>query len=280
MSIRCIVLDLDRTTLDQQGRLSAANRAAIENAIRQGVEVVIASGRSYSTLPEEMTGIPGIRYAITSNGAAIHRVPSGECLVRHRMKPPSVDGILSVLSEPVRSGMIGCEGFVDGVPHCSAGYYDEPMKYGVSGQGVAYIRATRHPEKDILGFIRLHRDRIDCIDAVINHADLKKRLWARLEREVPAIYITSSMDHLIEISDQSSGKHNAVRCLLGRLRIGPGEAAAFGDADNDARMLALVGAGVAVENATESCKQCADYITARHDEDGVARWIREVLPRL
>lgn len=280
MGIRCIVLDLDRTTLNKQGKLSAANRAAIEDVMKMGVEVVIASGRSYSTLPEEVMEIPGIRYAVTSNGAAIHQVPSGRCLVRHLMKPSAVDGILSVISESVKGRVIGCEGFVDGMPHCSADYYDEPMKYGVPGQGVGYIRGTRHPEKDILGFIRDHRNRMDSIDAVVNRADLKERLWAQLDREVADIYITSSMDHLIEISDQSSGKHNAVRYLLSLLRIRPEEAAAFGDADNDARMLSFVGAGVAVENATERCKQCADYITAGHDEDGVARWIREVLPEL
>ena len=280
MSIRCIVLDLDRTTLNQRGKLSAANRAAIEDAMEKGVEVVIASGRSYSSLPEEVTGIPGIRYAITSNGAAIHRIPSGECIRRHLMKESSVDAVLSVIAGPFADGTIACEGFTDGVPHCSADYYDHPMKYGASGQGAGYIRSTRRPEKDILRFIQDHRDRMDCIDAIVKDPEDKERLWARLEREAADIYITSSLDRLIEVSDQHSGKHHAVRDLLGLLKIRPEETAAFGDADNDARMFAFVGAGVAVENATERCKQSADYITASHEEDGVARWIREVLPKL
>ena len=52
MVMKCVALDLDGTTLDRQGKLSPANRQAIEAAIAQGVHVVIASGRSYDTLPK------------------------------------------------------------------------------------------------------------------------------------------------------------------------------------------------------------------------------------
>lgn len=69
MAIKCVALDLDGTTLDRQGKLSPANRQAIEAAIAQGVHVVIASGRSYDTLPKKVLSIPGIQWAITCNGA-------------------------------------------------------------------------------------------------------------------------------------------------------------------------------------------------------------------
>lgn len=79
MAIKCVALDLDGTTLDRQGKLSPANRQAIEAAIAQGVHVVIASGRSYDTLPKKVLSIPGIQWAITCNGAAVYRVPEGRC---------------------------------------------------------------------------------------------------------------------------------------------------------------------------------------------------------
>ncbi len=71
MKIKCIALDLDRTTLDSQGHLSEENRTVIESAVADGVHVVVASGRSLDSLPAEITDIKGIRYAITSNGAAL-----------------------------------------------------------------------------------------------------------------------------------------------------------------------------------------------------------------
>ena len=45
MNIKCIALDLDRTTLNASGRLSDGNYNALCHAIENGVHIVIASGR-------------------------------------------------------------------------------------------------------------------------------------------------------------------------------------------------------------------------------------------
>ena len=74
IKIECVALDLDRTTLNVRGELSAVNRRAIEQAVEAGIHVVIASGRAYSTLPKEVTEIEGIEYAVTSNGASVYRI--------------------------------------------------------------------------------------------------------------------------------------------------------------------------------------------------------------
>ncbi|MDE8735356.1 HAD hydrolase family protein, partial [Eubacteriales bacterium DFI.9.88] len=52
MSIKLIALDLDGTTLNDDRVISEANREALEEAIDRGVNVVIATGRTYSALPE------------------------------------------------------------------------------------------------------------------------------------------------------------------------------------------------------------------------------------
>ncbi|NCC69662.1 MAG: Cof-type HAD-IIB family hydrolase, partial [Clostridia bacterium] len=261
MDIRCIVLDMDRTTLDANGKLSAGNKTAIEYAISRGVEVVIASGRSFASLPEDVTGIPGIRYAITSNGAAVYNTVTSECLIRHLIGGEAVDRILNLVSEPVKSRVIVCEGFIDGVPYCPGHFYAHPDEYGLSERHIKYVKSTRRPEDDILAFIREHRLRLESVDIMTWDMVMKKSLWKQLENEVGDIYITTSADNLLEISDKNSGKHSAVHYLLDLLQIGREETAAFGDGDNDAGMLSYVGAGVAVENASERCKQSADYIT-------------------
>ena len=55
MSVKCIALDMDRTTLNAQGMLSEENKKAIRLAIEKGIHVVIASGRVFSSLPGEVT---------------------------------------------------------------------------------------------------------------------------------------------------------------------------------------------------------------------------------
>ena len=60
MDIKCIALDLDMTTLDREGRLSEENRQALEYAIGKGVHIIIASGRSFDSLPADVLAVPGI----------------------------------------------------------------------------------------------------------------------------------------------------------------------------------------------------------------------------
>lgn len=74
--IKMIASDLDGTLLLDSRTVSARNRMALTRAAASGIEVVIASGRVLTSLPETVFGIPGVRYAITSNGAAIYRIPS------------------------------------------------------------------------------------------------------------------------------------------------------------------------------------------------------------
>ena len=78
MDIQLIALDLDRTTLNSQGKLSKTNYNALSQAIKNGVHVCIASGRAFDTLPSDVLSVPGIEYAITSNGAAVYNIKTKE----------------------------------------------------------------------------------------------------------------------------------------------------------------------------------------------------------
>ena len=273
MNIQCIALDLDRTTLDSAGRLSAGNRQALEEVIARGVHVVIASGRAFATLPEDILSVPGIEYAITSNGAAIYHVPSGRCLHRYLLTPQSVERIL----ELTRDEPISYEGFVEGRAYAAADYVRDPVRFGATPAAVSYVQRTRHLEEDIVGFLRAHIEELDSVDLVVRTETDKLRLWQLLKREVADVYLTSSVQQLLEISHRDAGKHTGLRFVLGRLGLPREAAAAFGDADNDADLLAYAGCGIAMANASPACLAAADFVTRSNDEDGVAWGIREIL---
>ena len=102
MSIRCIALDLDRTTLNSAGQLSERNRKAMEQAIENGIQIAVASGRSLDSLPAAVLEIPGIRYAITSNGAAVYDLEERTCLRQFGAMPQSIPYIQGT-REPVEN---------------------------------------------------------------------------------------------------------------------------------------------------------------------------------
>lgn len=283
MEIKCIALDLDRTTLDSQGHLSEENRTAIGRAASAGIHVVVASGRSLDSLPAEITEIPGVRYAITSNGAAVYDLCERKCLRQFKMTPESVEDILRhteqgrMKIEYLEETEISYEAFIDGRAFAESRYVADPVRFGAMPQAIPYIQSTRRPIEDMRTFIREHKSELDCIDLVVKSEEMKNKLWKNLRENVSDVYITSSVKQLLEISHRDAGKESGAKFLLEYLGLTREELAAFGDGDNDSGLLKYAGIGFAVANASPECREAADEIVASNDEYGVAQGINKIL---
>lgn len=273
MNIKCIALDLDRTTLNAKGKLSSGNYHALSEAIQKGVHIVIASGRSFDTLPKDVLAVPGIEYAITSNGAAVYYIPEKKCIHEYKMKSSSIKQILKV----TQNYPVALEVFINGTAYALKAYVEDPVSYGTTSAAIPYIQSTRNPVEDIVTFIKEHIDEIDSMAIVVSGNDQKQEIWEKLEKNCDEIYITSSVSQLIEISHKDAGKHSGLRFIREYLNLHPEETAAFGDGDNDVDLLKEAGVGIAMENASPKCKEAASYITKHHDKDGVAYGIQNIL---
>ncbi len=271
--MQCIALDLDRTTLNAQGVLSEGNRRALEYAIGKGIHVVIASGRSFATLPEDVLAVPGIEYAITCNGAAVYHVPTGKCLRQFRISAAAVGEILRLTAGQT----LVYEAFIDGAAYADAAYVRDPVRFGATPEAVRYVQQTRRLVEDMPGFLRAHASELESMDIVVHDNAAKARIRQTLAGAIADIYMTSSVDQLLEISHRDAGKHSGVQYIAERLQLPRQAVAAFGDGDNDIEMLTYVGCGIAVANASPACLAAADVVTKSHDEDGVAYGIYEIL---
>ncbi len=268
--IRLVALDLDDTTLRSDGSLSSETRAAIETAIAAGLEVVVASGRSLHSLPKAVTEIPGIRYAITSNGAAVASLEAGERLVSLSLHPDTVHELIALFG----GEMLEC--FVDGQAYCDAQYIADPVRFGCSEAYVDYVKTTRLPVEDMKRFILDNAARLDSVDVLCKNARHRAKLWEKA-LALPKAYITSSSPRLIEISDAEAGKGASLRRLCDILKVPASAVAAFGNGDNDADMLAFAGLGVAMKNATAACIASADLVCGSNDEHGVAQMLYRII---
>ena len=273
MSIRCIALDLDRTTLNSAGQLSERNRKAMEQAIESGIQIAVASGRSLDSLPAAVLEIPGIRYAITSNGAAVYDLEERTCLRQYKLTAEAVRDILRWTEE----ADVTFEAFIDGKPYAEKDYVEDPVRFGAMPQSIPYIQGTREPVENMRHFIQRHEEELDCIDVVVKSEEYKRQLWKILEKQVRHVYITSSVKQLLEISDVNAGKDAAARFLIEYLGMMREELAGFGDGHNDSGLLEFAGIGFAVENAVEECRKAADRIVSSNDGDGVAEGIEYIL---
>ena len=273
MDIKCIALDLDRTTLNAQGKLSKANEEAIRKAVAKGIHVCIASGRAFDTLPQDVVSIPGIEYAITSNGAAVYRIQDKQCLRSYVLTEQSVKKIL----ELTKDFPVTYEGFIRGTAYAAKEYIEDPVKFGATEHAVAYVQSTRHLQDDIVSFLKQHDDELDSMDIVVKDEAQKQKVIEVLKAEVEDIYITSSISQLVEISYKDAGKRSGVKFITEYLGLNPKQVVAFGDADNDIDMLEYAGCGIAMENASNGLLAVADAVTLHHDRDGVAYALKNIL---
>ena len=83
--IRLIALDLDGTLLDSQKRLSARNEKVLRECIACGIYVVPCTGRIWSGVPGFLRTLPGIQYAITTNGAIVEDVEKHKILDERKL---------------------------------------------------------------------------------------------------------------------------------------------------------------------------------------------------
>lgn len=70
------------------------------------------------------------------------------------------------------------------------------------------------------------------------------------------------------ISDQG-GKTEGIKYFCDQYDISREEIMAFGDAENDIDMLRYAGIGVAMGNAEDTVRKCADYVTDSVDDGGI-----------
>jgi len=85
-----------------------------------------------------------------------------------------------------------------------------------------------------------------------------------------------SEGNIYTLTNKDSTKGKTIKKLLEYLNIEPESVLAFGDNYNDISMFEVVD-GVAVENAQDSVKQVAKYITKSNEENGVSYFIKMYL---
>ena len=73
MNIRAILLDMDGTLLGRsQVAVSVRNMEALARAMEKSVAVIPCTGRVFDMMPPQLLTMEGLRYYITSHGAAAY----------------------------------------------------------------------------------------------------------------------------------------------------------------------------------------------------------------
>lgn len=268
---KLILTDLDGTLLRDDKHLSPANRCALERASARGCQVVLATGRSYASLPRELRALPFLRYFIFMNGAKVYDRERDRVLYRAEIDPETVERLLDMLTPLDLS--VDCyqhdRGYID------QRYYDRLDYYVKDETARRHERVSRTPLSDFRGTIRAGGGAVQKFQCFFPHPEHSSAVIQQLRREFPQLAFSSSLPGNLEINASGATKGEALLALCRELRLDPAETVAFGDGTNDLTMLRQAGIGVAMANGAPEVLAAADLTAPSNQDDGVA----EILAR-
>ncbi|MRH44591.1 HAD-IIB family hydrolase [Aquibacillus halophilus] len=236
--IRLIALDMDGTLLDADHRVSDENKKAITEARNKGVEVILSTGRHYSTCNEYAKELGLSSYLITVNGSEIWTA-SGELVDRQLLD-------LSLIQLLV----------------------DLHKKHNTSVWMISTEKVWRGEVPDNLDAHQWLKFGFD-----IEDEQVMKLVMDELEINESFELSNSSLTN-IEVNAAGINKARAVEKVCHHLGITMDQVMAIGDSLNDIKMIEEAGLGIAMGNAQTDVKDVADWVTSKHTEDGVAKAIR------
>lgn len=266
--IKMIGLDLDGTLLTDKKELTVRTREVLAKAIRSGIVVLVATGRPWMGVPEELREFPGMNYALTSNGARIIDTRTGNVIEEHLLSVKSAKKALEIC----RKYDTLQEVYFDGQGYAPAEKMEFVERYHKNPNMWEYMRKTRIPVDDIFELVDRENRGLDKTQALFADMSERKRAWEELARHED-LELVGSLRYNIEVNAAGVNKGTGLVNLGSRLGIKWEEIMAFGDGDNDTVMLKEVGFGVAMANGEPQVKEAADYITLSNEEDGVAQAI-------
>ena len=261
MKYKMIVLDVDGTLLTDEQTISARTRATLLKVQQMGVRVVLASGRpTHGVMPLaralELDKNGG--FVLSYNGAQIIHVPTGERVFERRIDPQ----FMAYLERGARK-----RGFTiftyreDRIVTSNA--QNVHVQHEVKLNGMRVEEAANWAEAVDFSPCKVMLVSDDEAALVGLEEHWRRRLAGVLD-------VLRSEDYYLEVVSESVDKSNTLTVLLEKEGIDPTDVVAIGDGVRDVPMLQLAGLGVAMGNAQDSVKACADVVTLTNAEDGVA----------
>lgn len=274
-NIKMIGFDLDGTLLNSNKEISDYTRDVMSEAVKQGVIILPATGRPLTGIPKPVMALPGIRYAVTANGARVVDVQEDKVL--HEALLPYEKGkeLLEIFAKYDTYREVYYEGFgyatADMVEHIEEYMPIKPM--------IEYMRTTRRRVPDVEAMFHEKKMAVDKLQALFRDTATRDLAMKEVKEKVHGAAITSALGNNIEANGEDAQKGIALLKLGEILGIKKDEIMAFGDGSNDMDMIRRVGFGVAMENGIDAIKEAADYITVTNDEHGVAKAIEKFVLR-
>jgi hydroxymethylpyrimidine pyrophosphatase-like HAD family hydrolase len=278
-----IAVDLDGTLVDSRGRISKENQAALAAARAAGIEVVIATGRTWSECRTLLDGAGVHGAVITAGGSRLVEHPANTTLDVLGLPQDVAQHAAEVLIEHGLGVLLLLDPATHGVEYVHVG--TQPL-HPVSTWWHERHGHAMHVEGDpheacSMGTVLRVAAIADAETFAQPVAALKRalgdgaRVWHWEALTDPAL--GHAPVHLLEVFDPGAGKWAMLQRWCASIGRDPERIAAFGDGLNDVELVQRAPLGIAMGNADARVLAVADHVAPSHDDHGVAMTIDAML---
>nr|WP_255556777.1 Cof-type HAD-IIB family hydrolase [Sodalis sp. dw_96] len=255
-----VIFDLDGTVLTPEKKLTPRFKNAVKRAVRLGVMIALASGRSLGSVLDVLRQLPlgdAPGYAIACNGAIIwSRQPgqliASECLEHHDVL------LLTELGRRL--------GFACYLLENNLLLTDFPITPDAGGHLFSRLPVVKLPD----GWQGMPRRPPKMM--FIEQKEIIDALPSLIPPDIAGQYhFVRSEPNYYEVMKKGVHKGSACRTLAAYLNIPEAAIIAVGDEQNDKEMLLFAGVGVAMGNAAQDIKLLADWVTDNNQNEGAAK---------
>ncbi len=248
MDFRAVIVDFDRTLLHTDKTISEYTVTVLLNLQKSGIQLFAATARPERAITEYCEMIP-FDAVTTLNGA---RTLTKENAFENPINSDSAEEILRQLD--------GTAGMVISLE---------------TGNGLYANTDIPIWEPIVTGHIRELPRQEKIYKILASHSGIPAdQIYVNLPNDT---YASVADRKLVQIMSSSATKWNGIQKMLEAYGITPDQAIYFGDDNDDIEPIRRCGCGVAVSNALKCVRDVADYITGSNDEDGVARFLTDLV---
>lgn len=266
-----LVFDLDGTLLDSGSRISPYTRDTLRLLAQQGVAYTVATGRTLHAARDILHGHGFALPQIYKNGVMIWCPRATDYSHTSFLTQAEIQHVLeAVMAQRLTPFIFTLS--ADG----QHAIYHTPLQTEAERRLTSEF--SKRSDVAVLPAQQLPADvEIANISALGPAANIDA--IAQLVAQEPGLvaYSGAALEGAelkwMDIHHSSASKGSAVTLL--REQLGVSKVVCFGDSDNDLSMFALADECYAPDNAKDEIKAAASAVIGHHNEDGIARFLRQ-----
>lgn len=286
---KLVAIDLDGTMLNSYGIVTENTKKVLREKIAQKMEIVIASGRTTSSILPIVDEIGGINYFIAGNGALIYDIQNKKVVYDKFIPKAKILEIIKICEENSIFYTVYTENEIitKTLKYNVLYYHKENLKKEESKQTKIKIvedipKYIENNENNNYLKIMICDESQLIFNAVINKIKKVKNVEILDVGHQSRKFIKDGTEDIsieyyyTEITLDNVDKWTSLEYLIGILNIDKSEIIAIGDNENDKKMIQNAKLGIAMGQSSPKITEIADIITDTNDEDGVAKILEKI----